>query len=145
MFRTASVILTIFGLLVAGPIHCLSGMHCRYGNCAGVEAAATGQPCSSWVYACLPADQKGDGLAPNPEQPDPECQWEACRGRLGASPRRWDFRCRRLLSYAFVPAAPIPLARDTLTRGFPGSCSAAAVAWPVTGRDLCITVCSFLL
>jgi len=145
MFRTVYVLLTILGLLVAGPLYCTYAMQCTSGRCAAGEGVASGQRCAGCSSAYPPDERPGDRLQPEPEQPKAECDLDACRGSLNHAPRRPVFACRLLLSLASATLAPGGSEPPTVVSRSSAEFLAPPGYWPAAGHELCIAICSFLL
>jgi len=142
MFRTVYVLPTILGLLVAGPVHCVSATPCVLAECASDESAGSPHACGGCSH---PGPEPAHRVQPEPDEPAPACTMDVCRGSLSATPRRLGVEYRLLLSFA--SAAVVPGTREV---GASSEVSAGAfpdtvAARPAAGRELCIAICSFLL
>ncbi len=135
MFRAAYILPTIFGLLMAGPIHCAWATHCIAGGC---PAEVEGGSCSHHEPA-----SHDDDVPPDREGPAPNCTLDVCRGSLSEAPRRPTVECRLLPALDTIA----PDAGGTAAVGKPhvGASDDFCTGAPPAGRCLCIAICSFLL
>ena len=138
MIRTASVLLTILGLL-ACPVHCTSS------GAVAADGILPVQGCSGCLPRCSPNHENGAPSQPTREGSEPNSHMGACLGVLGQAPRRPVVDHQIVLSLMAARPAPSNPQADVVAGWLGGNRLDPPAAWPAAGHELCIAICSFLL